>query len=410
MSIENFSFNSRSDSIPEALSIYINQIVYSEKRKGIDIITLSLGEAFFDIPCFSFDEIDFAKGYHYSDSMGLPELRTKIIKYYNSTYKSEIHGIENVLISSGSKIIIYMLTTLLVENGNEVLIHEPAWLSYKEQVKLAGGIPRFIPYSCKCADFGGYMSDNVKMLILNNPNNPAGWVYDKDSLIELYSECKKRNIFMLVDEAYSDFVVDGECFASLANISKDLSGVAVVNSLSKNMGMSGWRIGYVISDKDVIKKVLKLNQHMITCAPTVLQMYLARYFDDILSVTMPQVKETVKKRNRMLKYLDSIGLKYLKGGATFYIFIDVHELKVDTLDFCLYLIFKYGIATVPGSAYGISTKGFIRVGVGAESEERLKYAFDVIKTVYEEQKTDTEYVNKRLADNGFWRFEENSDG
>ncbi len=392
--------------IPEALSIYINQLVYSEKRKGIDIITMSLGEAFFDIPQFSFDEIDFVGGYHYSDSLGIPELRKKILDYYNRKYRAGIHDINNIMISSGSKAILYMIMLLLLDQGDEVLIHEPAWLSYREQAKLAGGVPRFIPYNCRIDRIGQYINEKTKLLILNNPNNPAGWVYDEQTLETVYSMCMERGIYLLMDEAYSDFIGESERFVSMAAISDDLKGVFIVNSLSKNMGMSGWRIGYVIAEHEMIMKLLKLNQHIVTCAPTILQMYMAHYFEKIIDVTLPQAGEAVQKRKRMTDYLDSIGLKYLEGGSTFYIFIDMHDLTVDTLDFCLYLLFKYGIATVPGGAYGESTKNFIRAGIGAESEDRLKRAFDIIKLVYEERLTDPSYVDKRLRANGFHRFKE----
>lgn len=398
--------NEKIADIPEALSIYINQIVYSEKRKGIDIITMSLGEAFFEIPQFSFDEIDFVKGYHYSDSLGLPELRAHILDYYNKRYGAEIPEIDNILISSGSKAVIYMVMLLLINQGDEVLIHEPAWLSYQEQAKLVGGIPQFIPYDCRPETFSRYMNEKTKLLVLNNPNNPAGWVYSEHMLREIYHQCRQRGIYILMDEAYSDFIGRDENFASLAAIARDLSGVFVVNSLSKNMGMSGWRLGYVIAAKNMIMQMLKLNQHIITCAPTVLQMYTARYFHDIIDLTLPQANEVVEKRRRMVQYIDSIGLRHLDGGSTFYIFIDVSGLDVDTLDFCLYLLFKYGIATVPGSAYGKSTRHFIRAGIGAEPEERLKKAFDIIKLVYDEKKTDPLYVSKRLSANGFHRFKE----
>lgn len=392
--------------IPEALSIYINQLVYSEKRLGIDVITMSLGEAFFDIPQFSFDEIDFIKGYHYSDSLGLPELRTKILNYYNQNYGAKIPNINNIMISSGSKAIIYMVMMLVLNQGDEVLIHEPAWLSYQEQAKLAGGRPVFIPYDAELKDFSDFFSEKTKLLILNNPNNPAGWVYDSEQLRNLYHECRDKGIYILMDEAYSDFIQDDEKFVSLASIADDLDGIFIVNSLSKNMGMSGWRIGYLIAEEEMILQALKLNQHIITCAPTVLQMYMARFFEDIIRITIPQAKSVVSKRKRMTEYLDSIGLKHLAGGSTFYIFIDVQNLKVTTLDFCLYLLLKYGIAVVPGSAYGKSTAGFIRVGIGAESEERLVRAFDIIKLVYDRQLTDVDYVNKRLKAKGYYRFQE----
>lgn len=391
--------------IPEALSIYINQIVYSERRKGIDITTLSLGESYFDIPMQSFEEIDFVKGYHYSDSMGLPELRNQILKYYNKRYHTNLENINNILISSGSKPIIYMVMQSILNEGDEILIHEPAWLSYQEQAKLVGAVPRFIPYDCVINSFPKFFTEKTKLLILNNPNNPAGWIYTEEQLSFIYTECSKRGIYILMDEAYSDFVLDDNEFCSLAKIVPDLEGIFVVNSLSKNMGMSGWRVGYVIGEESRIRNILKLNQHLITCAPTILQMYLSKYFDDIINITLPQVKEVVKKRARIINYMEEIGLKYLKGSSTFYIFLNVKDIKEDVLDFCLYLLFKYGIATVPGSAYGKSTNKFIRIGIGAESEERIYYALDVIKLVIDQQLTDVNYVKDKLKKNGFYRFE-----
>ena len=399
-----FRLSNKTADIPEALSIYINQLVYSEKRKGKDIITLSLGEAFFEIPAFSFSAIDFEKGYHYSDSMGLPELREKIFQYYNNQYGAGLDNISQIMISSGSKVIIYMVMMCVLNPGDEVLIHEPAWLSYQEQVRLSGAIPRFIPYDCAIDVFSDYITDQTKLLVLNNPNNPAGWVYDQKQLEYIYNICHENGIYILIDEAYSDFVSGSESFFSMATVAETLEGVFIVNSLSKNMGMSGWRIGYVISQEQNIKALLKLNQHIVTCAPTILQLYVAHYFDEIIATALPQVRETVRKRNKILEYIDSIGLKHLKGTSTFYIFINVEGTQADTLDFCLFLLFQYGISTVPGGAYGQSTEKFIRIGIGTESEERIYYAIDMIDMVLKENLVDRDYVNKELSENGFYRF------
>jgi len=390
--------------IPEALSIYINQLVYAEKRKGIDIITLSLGEAFFQIPLFDMGKLNFEKGYHYSESLGLPELRQKIAEFYNSHYVTQITDIDNIIISSGSKPIIYMAIQAIINGGDEVLIHEPAWLSYQEQIRLANGIPKFIPYDCKIEDFNQYYSSKTKILILNNPNNPAGWLYDKKSLEFIYQECRQRGIYVLVDEAYSDFL-DEEEFVSLLTVAPDMDGAIVINSLSKNMGVSGWRIGYAITDKKLIHNMLKLNQHLLTCAPTILQMYLAYYFEDIIKITLPQAKEVVRKRKRIKNYMDKIKLNYLHGDSTFYFFVSIEGFVDSALNLSLYLLFKYGIATVPGSAYGESTEKFIRVGIGAESEERICYALDMIKAVIKQKHVDKEYVDRKIKENGFSKFE-----
>lgn len=389
--------------IPEALSIYFNQLVYDEKRKGMDIITLSLGEAFFHIPHFEVDDVDFIKGYHYSDSLGLPQLRYKILEYYRKHYNSEVNDINQVMISSGSKVIIYMVILALCNKNDEVLIHEPAWLSYKEQVQLTGAYVKSLPYDVQVDKFVEYMSYNTKLIILNNPNNPAGLIYEKKQLFRLCDICRERGIYILMDEAYSDFVLEDKAFASLANV-KSLDNVFVVNSLSKNMGMSGWRIGYVISSPHNISNLMKLNQHLITCAPTILQSYIAKNFDRIIEITLPQVKAIVERRNRVVNYIKEKGLDCLSGTATFYIFLRIDNISVNVLDFCLYLLFKYGISCVPGQAYGKSTVDFIRIGVGAESEERIRYAIDVIKNVIVNDSVNIEYINEKLKENDIYRF------
>lgn len=366
--------------IPEAMSIQFNQMVYDMKRAGHDVIVLSLGEAFFDLPLFDFRALDFNKGFHYSDSQGIPELRKKIASYYGGYLKSPVDERSEVLVTTGSKFAIYMSMLAVLNPGDEVLVHEPYWLSYPEQARLCGAVPKYIPYTCRPADFERYFTPRTRLLILNNPNNPAGWVYAEKELGHLYRLCRRHGVFLLLDEAYSDFVVDGS-FASIARVVPDKKGVIIVNSISKNMGMSGWRIGYVISEPQLIQTMLKINQHVATCAPTLLLYYCAKYFDDILRVTMPQVKEVVRKRERVRTMIHELGLKCLAGGSTFYFFLDIGDYPGTSYDFALNLLREKMISVVPGSAYGQSTDRFIRVSVGTESEERIWEALLQIKAL-----------------------------
>lgn len=389
--------------IPQALSIYINQLVYSLKRKGADITTLSLGEAFFDIPLFDFNKLDVEKIYHYSDSIGIPELRKKICEFYEKQYDASINYQDEILISAGSKPIIYMAMQAVLNDGDEVLIHEPAWLSYQEQIKLINCTPNFIPYNCLPKDFKEYFTDKTKMVIINNPNNPAGYKYSREQLQLIYEQCRAKGIYVMVDEAYSDFLVD-DTFYSMINVVPDKDGIIVVNSLSKNMGMSGWRVGYVVSTPDVIRNVLKLNQHIITCGPTILLQYLAKYFDEIINITLPQAQEVVHRRQRIAQFMDQLELKYLEGSATFYFFINIGEFKQSSLDFCLYLLLKNKIAAVPGSAYGTSTERFIRVSIGSESEERIYQALRLIKDLIIEGSCDSQFIKDMLEENEFDEF------
>jgi aspartate aminotransferase/aminotransferase len=370
-------FAKAADEIPEAMSIQFNQMVYDLKRAGRDVIVLSLGEAFFHIPLFDFHQTDYVKGYHYSDSMGLPELRQKIAAYYLSEYGAQVDP-DTIMISAGSKIIIYLAMLVTLERGEEVLMHDPCWVSYPQQARLVGAVPKNIPYDAQPRDFEKYMTDKTRMLVLNNPNNPGGFVYSAQDLRRLYDVCRARGIYMLVDEAYSDFVLDGS-FSTMAKLFPSLEHVIIVNSLSKNLGMSGWRIGYAITHKEVIKRLLKTNQHLITCAPTTLQQYCVKYFEQILSHTLPQVAETVRKRRRVAKMLDELELTRLPGGSTFYFFVGIDPYPGTSFEFATTLLQEKGVCVVPGSGYGTSTDRFVRVGIGTESEERIREALVFIK-------------------------------
>lgn len=369
-------FNPTVDSMGQAESIRINQMVYDLRRAGVDPITLSLGEAFFDIPLFDFTRLDIEKSYHYSDSQGLPELRSKIADYYAKYYGAPVDSNSEILISAGSKALIFMAMLATLSPGDEVLIHEPAWLSYPEQAALVGATARFIPYDTPTSHFREHFSLRTRMMVVCNPNNPAGRVYSEAELRGLYQDCRSAGIYLLVDEAYSDFA--DESFVSLARIVPDKDGVIVVNSLSKNLGMSGWRIGYAISSDPTIRQMLKLNQHIITCAPTILLQYVARYLDEILAVTLPQVRDVTAKRARVAAMIDRAGLTQMAGSATFYFFVGIDNWPGTSVEFAESLLRERHIAVVPGAAYGKSVDRFVRVSIGTESEERIWEALQVM--------------------------------
>lgn len=381
--------------IPGALSVQVNQIVYDLRRAGEDVCALSLGEAFFDIPLFDFEKLDITKGYHYSDTQGLPEIREKIADYYSRMYRAPVDPETEVLVSAGSKPIIYMIMLAIIEPGDEILIHEPCWVSYPEHARLVHGEPKFIPFDMPAEKFADYITPKTKILIINNPNNPAGKIYSEEELKTIYAACRSRGVYLMVDEAYSDFVLD-EPFTSIGTVVPDKDGIIIVNSLSKNLGMSGWRIGYVIAEPEFIKVILKLNQHIITCAPTILLQYCARYFDDILDVTLPQVRDVVEKRRRIADMMDELGLQRLNGGTTFYFFVDIGKFPGSSMEFALELLLEKFIAVVPGSAYGESTDRFIRVSIGTESEERIWSALQSIKELSDSTSFDRQRLQRRV--------------
>jgi len=392
--------NKTVESIPEALSIFVNQIVYDKKSRGERVYTFSLGEAFFDIPRFPVSDDAFKAGYHYSSSMGQPKLREKIASHYRDCYGAPVDWEKEVLISAGSKPIIFMLMQTVLSPGDEVLVHEPAWLSYKEQIRLAGGVCVPIPYYEGLRDWEKHITEKTKLIIINNPNNPSGQLYTKQEIEYLLGLAEKYGLFIMADEAYSDFLVQEDRFISLAAVDRNKEHSLVVNSLSKNMGMSGWRVGYAIAHRDVIKQLLKLNQHLITCAATVLQNYMADHFEEILSVTLGQARNEAEKRRKVQEMLDRIGIRALEGVGTFYFLLDVSSFKGTTDELVYDLLLNHNIATVPGAAYGESTRGFIRFGIGVESLEDIEACLKTIKAFMDQDEYDPAAVRRQMKDYG----------
>ncbi|WP_027405966.1 pyridoxal phosphate-dependent aminotransferase [Anaerovibrio sp. RM50] len=394
------SINNTVESIPEALSIFINQIVYDKVSKGERVYTFSLGEAFFDIPRFSVPDEKFKLGYHYSSSMGQPKLRKKISDLYRKHYGAFVDDNTELLISAGSKVIIYMLLQTVLNDGDEVLVHEPAWLSYKEQIKLCRGVHIPIPYDKTVNEWEDFITDRTKVIIINNPNNPSGYLYSQHDLENLLEMAQKHDLFILSDEAYSDFLLPDDKFISFSSVDKDKEHCLVVNSLSKNMGMSGWRVGYAIAHQNVIEQLKKMNQHLVTCAATVLQDYMADHFDEILSYTIPQAEEMAKKRHMVLKIIDKLGLKYLPGTGTFYLMLDVSDFKGTTEELVYDLLINHNIAVVPGLAYGESTEDFVRFGIGVESIEDIEKCIRVIKDFLSLKKYDNSKIVMQMKQYG----------
>ena len=137
----------------------------------------------------------------------------------------------------------------------------------------------------------------------------------------------------------------------------------------------------VINNKSLIEQILKINQHLITCPATILEYYIANYFDEIINTTKPQILDLIKKRKIIDDYLNSINLEYLPGTATFYFFISIDPSKLSSEEFCSTLLQKYKVSTAPGIGYGKTCDNFIRVAIGSESIERIKLGLDKIKTL-----------------------------
>ena len=357
--------------IGPATSIEINESVYRLKSEGRNPITLSYGEAPFQFDgSLNFENTDFNAGAHYSDSRGVLHFREKLRDYYLSEYNASL-SVDDFMVTAGSKIGSYIALQTILNDGDSILLHEPSWVSYQEHAKLCNSSITFMPYSAAPKDFEKYFDSKIKVLVLNNPNNPRGLLYTEQEIRDCAALCKKRDAYLLVDESYSDFIGEGNFF-SVASLIDEYDNVVALNSISKNFGLSGWRVGYLISTKNFLEYAGRINRHLITCAPTILQNYLATNFDKLLYATRDQLQDLMVKRNEVKKMLDKLGIKYLPGDSTFYFFLDVRDYAIEAKSFCLDLLESENVAIIPGNAYGNNLKDFLRISFGMESLDRIE--------------------------------------
>lgn len=391
--------------LEQAMSIKYNTMVYNLQRQGKKILIMSLGEAFFDLPLFSFDDLPNPQIYHYSNSRGNYNLRKRLSEFFLKKYDIPINYEKEILLTAGSKAAIHFTFMSILNTGDEVLVPEPAWVSYSEQIKLCYAKSIQIPYYKNVFDYEKYITSRTKAIIVCNPHNPTGYIYNEQEVRHLLELSKKYNLWLLSDEAYSEFIDNDATFISPGKIDREKKHTIIFNSISKNYGISGWRLGYVIANEDVIFNILKVNQHIITCPPSILELYVDKYFYDIIRITEPQIKSLIEKRKIISRYMDSINIEYLKGSATFYFFVSISPSKLSSEEFCTKLLFEDYISTVPGLGYGDSCDNFIRISVGTATLEENKYALRKIKELIDKTTVRTIHDNKDVlvVAGGVWQ-------
>ena len=255
------------DRCVEAMSIRFNNRVYELQRQGERVIVLSLGEAFFDLPLLPLDDLPMPASYHYSHSRGLLELRDVLARYYGR-FGADVDPVSQILVTPGSKAAIHFALQSLLDPGSEALMVQPCWVSYPEQVRLCHGVPVMLPPGTTAANLERHISELTRVIILCSPDNPTGRVQGEDELREVIDIARRADVYVLVDEAYSDFV-SRSSFTTAIRLDPELRHIVVTNSISKNLGMSGFRIGYAIANPGLIDRMLKVVQHVTTCGPCI---------------------------------------------------------------------------------------------------------------------------------------------
>lgn len=372
--------STRVKTLTPSSTLAISALATELKNKGHNVIGLGVGEPDFNTPDYIINAAKNAmdKGLtKYTPSGGVHELKEAVIKKFLEDNDLS-YSPDEIIVTTGAKHALYTLFQSLLDKDDEVIIPAPYWVSYPEQVKLAGGIPIFInaieenEFKITPEQLENAITSRTKALILNSPSNPTGMMYSKKELQKIGELCVQHDIVIVSDEIYEKLIYTDEKHISIAQLSPELKELTVViNGVSKSHAMTGWRIGYAAGTEKMIKAMTNHASHA-TSNPTTIAQYaaLAAYEDDSNSVT--QMKETFSKRlNTLYEHLVEIpGINCMKPHGAFYLFPNVIEAaenngfkSVD--DWATALLEEEKVAIVPGS------------GFGAPNNVRLSYATSI---------------------------------
>lgn len=335
------------------------------------------------------------KGYtQYTSNSGLLELREKIGEYLNKRYNLNYNYKNEIVLTVGASEAIDLALRAIANNGDEIIVPEPSYVSYSPCVIMSGGLP--IPVKCEAKEGFKLNAENLekvitkktKALILPYPNNPTGGIMDKQSLFEISKVIKKYDLMVISDEIYSELTYTGR-HISIASLEDMKERCIVINGFSKSFAMTGWRLGYFAAPEKIASAMLKLHQYVIMCAPTASQYAaleaLKEGLDDNFSAVEEMKEEYNRRRRFIVNAFNEIGLKCYQPYGAFYVFPDVSSTGLNGEQFARKLLKSKNVAVVPGVSFGDCGNNFIRCSY-AYSMKTLDYAMEKISEFVKELK------------------------
>ncbi len=380
----------RALSISPSPTLALDARIKKMRSKGIPVISFGVGEPDFDTPenikeaaKKAIDE-GFTK---YTPAQGTESLRKAICYFYQKKCGIELKP-DNIVVSNGAKHSLFNIAMALFEEGDEVIIPAPYWVSYPEQVILMGAKPVIIKtgledkFKINPGQLKNAITSKTKAIILNSPSNPTGMIYSKEELQKLLNVIIEKDIYLIADEIYDALVYDNGNYASVLDIAKHdktlLEKIIVVNGVSKTYAMTGWRIGYTISDSRIAKFISDMQSQSTSNPCSISQKAAEEALLGSQESVQFMLKKFAKRRDLISNLLDEIkDVKYIKPQGSFYIFPNFTAYTgksfngihiQNTLKLCEYLLEEAKIGAVPGEAFG--APGYIRFSF-ATSEENI---------------------------------------
>ena len=345
-----------------------------------DCISLGVGEPDFDTPWHITEEgiysLEQGRTF-YTSNQGLPELREEISKWNKRKYNLD-YSKEEIIITCGGSEAIDIALRATINPGDEVIILEPNYVCYEPDIILAGGVPIKIKlkneneFRLTPEELESVITPKTKILLMNYPNNPTGAIMAKEDLEKISKVIIKHDLLVITDEIYSELTYEGN-HCSIGSLPNMKERTITINGFSKAYSMTGWRLGYVMGPKEIMEQVKKIHQFVIMSAPTISQyagLEALRNGDEDIE---RMKKEYDKRRKYLLKEFNRLGLPCFEPKGAFYIFPDIRKYNMSSEEFATELLNKEHVVVVPGTAFGDSGEGFIRISY-AYSLDALKEA------------------------------------
>jgi len=351
-----------------------------------DVVSLGIGEPDFATPWHIREAAIYAleKGRTgYTSNLGLPRLRRSISDYIKGRFGIAYEPLSEVLVSVGVSESIDLALRALLDPGDEVLYHEPCYVSYAPSIVLARGVAKAIPtraeheFRLTPEDLVAAITPASKILMLNFPNNPTGATMSAENLAEIAEICVKHDLVVFTDEIYSELTYEGGVHTSIAALPGMKERTVFLHGVSKAYAMTGWRIGFACAPKDMIEAMMKIHQYSILCASIMGQDATIEALERGTSSMESMRREYELRRNYIVNSLNELGLPCFQPKGAFYVFPDITSTGLSSREFSLRLLHEKKVAVVPGTAFGASGEGHVRCSYAAALDQ-IKIAVERI--------------------------------
>ena len=376
-----------------ALSKKIVDIEPSGIRKFFDIvnempgaISLGVGEPDFDTPYIVREAgiYSLEKGRtFYTSNAGLKDLRVEISRYIEKKYQLEYDADNEIMVTVGGSEAIDVALRCMVDPGDEVLIPQPCYVSYVPCAVMADAKPVIIElkeeneFKLTKEELLESITDKTKILILAYPNNPTGAIMTREELAQLVPVIIEKDLFVISDEIYAELTYDNT-HCSIASFPGMKERTVVINGFSKAFAMTGWRLGYACAPKQIMSQMIKLHQFAIMCAPTNSQFAAVEALRSCDEEVRKMVEAYNQRRRFLLNAFKEMGIDCFEPYGAFYVFPSIKKFKMTSDEFANRLLAEQKLAVVPGTAFGASGEGFVRISY-AYSIENLKVGLERIE-------------------------------